>query len=188
MDAFLSFLRAFAVAAVLFPVGLATHEVMHLAVYSALGVPAVLQVTHWNFGLPAISRLTIFGLHAAPTGSAQVPFRILLANNGLGPLLAAAPLSVLWLAVDSRSQVVRAALLANVVVLLFFWAIELAYPLMEEVGMIDADVLLLPEVNYGAALLVMVLVTSLAAWRSATPRLRVMRGRSWPPASRLPAP
>ena len=95
MDAFLSFLRAFAVAALLFPVGLATHEVMHLAVYSALGVPAVLQVTHWHLGLPALSRLTIFGLHAAPTGGVQVPFRILVANNGLGPLLAMVPLFVL---------------------------------------------------------------------------------------------
>lgn len=188
MDAFLSFLRAFVIAAVLFPVGLATHEVMHLAVYSALGVPAVLQVTHWHFGLRALSRLTIFGLHAAPTGSAQVPFRILLANNGLGPLLAALPLLVVWLAVDGRSSGVRAALLANVIVLLFFSAIELAYPLTEQVGGVDGDVLLLPEVNYGAALLILVLVTGIAAWRSAPPRLRVIRDRSWPPASRLPAP
>jgi len=188
MDAFLSFLRAFAVAALLFPVGLATHEVMHLAVYSALGVPAVLQVTHWHLGLPALSGLTIFGLHAAPTGGVQVPFRILVANNGLGPLLAMVPLFVLWLAVDGRSRDVRAALLANVIVLLFFSAIELAYPLIEQVAGIDADALLLPELNYGGVLVIVVVVTSVAAWRSTTPRLRVMPGRSWPPASRLPAP
>src|SRR5262249_43452051 len=158
MDAFLSFLRAFAMAAVLFPVGLATHEVMHLAVYSALGVPAVLQVTHWHFGLPALSTLTVFGLHAAPTGSAQVSFRILVANNGLGPLLAALPLLVVWVAVDGRSWAVRGALLANVIVLVFFASIELAYPLVEHVGGIDADALLLPEVNYGTALLIVVVV------------------------------
>ena len=186
MDAFLSFPRAFGLALVLFPVGLATHEVMHLAVYSALGVSAVLQVTHWHFGVPALSRLTIFGLHAAPTGAAAVPFRILLADNGLGPLLGALPLLLLWLTVDGRSWAVRAALLGNVAVLLFFCAIELAYPLLEQGG-VDGDVLLLPELNYGAALLIMGLVTGAAAWRSVRPRLRVMRG-SWPPASRLPAP
>ena len=186
MDAFLNATRAFALALVLFPVGFATHEVMHLAVYSALGVSAVLQVTHWHFGAPALSRLTIFGVHAAPTGTAPVPFRILLANNGLGPLLGAVPLLVLWLTVDRRSCAVRAALLANVAVLLFFCVIELAYPLLEQNG-IDGDVLLVPELNYGAALLILGLVTGVAAWRSATPRMRVMRG-SWPPASRLPAP
>jgi hypothetical protein len=187
VDAFLNLLRAFVLSLVLFPVGLATHEVMHLAVYSALGVSAVLQVTHWHFGLPALSRVTIFGLHAAPIGPTPVPFRILLVNNGLGPLLAALPLLLVWLTVDRRSWAVRAALLANVLVLLFFCAIELAYPLTEQVARIDGDVLLLPEVNYGAALLIIALVSGVAAWRSATPRLRLMRG-SWPPASRLPAP
>jgi len=187
MDAFLNFLRAILLSLALFPVGLATHEVMHLAVYSALGVSAVLQVTHWHFGLPAVSSLTIFGLHAAPTSTTPVPFRTLLVNNGLVPLLAAVPLSLVWLTVDRRSWAVRAALVANVLVLLFFCAIELAYPLTEQVGRIDADVLLLPEVNYGAALLIIALVSGVAAWRSATPRLRLMRG-SWPPASRLPAP
>jgi len=187
MDAFLNFLRAFGLSLVLFPVGLATHEVMHLAVYSALGVSAVLQVTHWHFGVPPVSRLTIFGLHAAPIGTTPVRFQILLVDNGLGPLLAAVPLLLVLPTVDRRSWAVRAALLANVLVLLFFCAIELAYPLTEQVGRIDADVLLLPEVNYGAALLIVAVVSGVAAWRSATPRLRLMRG-SWPPASRLPAP
>jgi hypothetical protein len=94
---------------------------------------------------------------------------------------------LVWLTVDRRSWAVRAALLANVLVLLFFCAIELAYPLTEQVARIDGDVLLLPEVNYGAALLIIALVSGVAAWRSATPRLRLMRG-SWLPASRLPAP
>ena len=187
MDAFLNFLRAFGLSLVLFPVGLATHEVMHLAVYSALGVSAVLQVTHWHFGVPPVSRLTIFGLHAAPIGTTPVRFQILLVDNGLGPLLAAVPLLLVLPTVDRRSWAVRAALLANVLVLLFFCAIELAYPLTEQVGRIDADVLLLPEVNYGAALLIVAVVSGVAALRSATPRLRLMRG-SWPPASRLPAP
>jgi hypothetical protein len=182
----LTFLRSLGLAVIVFPVGLATHEVMHLAVYSALGVPAVLQVTPWRLGLPLGSGLTIFGLHAAP--GAPVDLRVHLASNGLGPLLAALPLFVLWMSVDRRSRAVRAALLANAVVLLFFSAIELAYPLLEQVGHVDADVLVLPEVNYGATVLIMVLVTGLASWRSSPQRLRVVQTRSSPPASRLPAP
>src|SRR5262249_56471320 len=123
-----------------------------------------------------------------PTGGVQVPFRILVANNGLGPLLAMVPLFVLWLAVDGRSRDVRAALLANVIVLLFFSAIELAYPLIEQVAGIDADALLLPELNYGGVLVVVVGVTSVAAWRATTPPLRGVPGRSGRPAGRRPAP
>ena len=190
-----SFVRAFALsfalAALLFPVGLATHEVMHLAVYSAMGVPAVVQATHWHFGLPFVSQLTIFGLHTAPSGSSGVPLNVLVANNGLGPLLAAVPLFVLWLAADRRSRLVRAALMANVLVLLFFSAIEVAYPLLEQVGGLDGDVLLLPAVNFGAVLLIIVLGPAIPAWRSSHPRLRVvggMRGSSGSSSGRLPAP
>lgn len=182
----MTFLRSLGLAVVLFPVGLATHEVMHLAVYAAVGVPAVLQVRPWPLGLPLGSGLTLIGFHAAP--GAPVQLGLHLANNGLGPLLAALPLFVLWMAVDRRSRAVRAALLANVVVLLFFSTIELAYPLLEQVGHVDADVLLLPAVNYGATLLLMILVTGLASWRSSPRRLRVVQTRSSPPAGRLPAP
>ncbi len=186
MAALLSFVRAFALAALLFPVGLATHEVMHLAVYSALGVPAVLEVTRWHFGLPAISGLTILGLHAAPSGRGEVPLAVLVANNGLGPLLAAVPLFVLWLAADRRSRSLRSALLANVLVLLFFSAIEVAYPLVEQVAGLEGDVLLLPEVNYGAVLLILVLGTAVSAWRSSHRRLRVMGGTAGSFGSGLP--
>ena len=79
--------------------------------------------------------------------------------------------------------------LANVLVHVLFSGIELAYPLIEDVGRVNADVLLLPELNYGIVLLIMV-VTALAA---VPPRLD--RGRRWhrlrpgPPApERLPAP
>jgi hypothetical protein len=154
------FARAFLLAVVLFPVGLATHEVMHLAVYSALGVPAVLVVTSWKLGALA---LPIWGLHAAPAGTgATVPFRTLLVNNALGPTLAALPLLALALSIDRRSQAARAALLANALALLFFATVELAYPLLEEVARVDADVLLLPELNYGAVLLIL-LATAAAA-------------------------
>jgi hypothetical protein len=186
MAALLTFLRVLLLSALLFPVGLATHEVLHLAIYSAFGVPASLVVTRWRLGLTGTS---IFGLHAAPANAAQVPLDVLVANNGLGPGLAALLLVVLWAAVDRRSRTARAALLANVLALLFFAAIEVAYPLLEEVGHVDADVLLLPEVDYGVTLLILLGAAGAAAWRSTSmPRLRIIRGRHSPPAGRLPAP
>jgi hypothetical protein len=185
MAALLTFLRVFLLSVVLFPVGLATHEVFHLAVYSALGVPASLVVTRWRLGLTGNA---IFGLHAAPANPTSVPLHLLVLNNGLGPALAALLLLVLWLAVDRRSRMARAALLANALVLLFFAAIEVAYPLLEEVGHLNADVLLLPEVNYGATLLIMLGAAGAAAWRSTSaPGLGTIGDRQ-SPAGRLPAP
>lgn len=154
------FLRAFGLSALLFPVGLATHEVMHLVVYSAFGVRAALLVTSWKLGSLGVP---IFGLHSAPVGPSTVPLDVLVVNNGLGPLLAALLLLVLLVSVDRRSRVVRAALLANVLALVFFSCIEVAYPLLEEVGHIDADVLLLPELNYGSVLAILLVTTFLAS-------------------------
>jgi hypothetical protein len=162
-------------ALLLFPVGLATHEVMHLAVYSAFGVPASLEVTHWRLGLTGTA---IFGLHAAPATPGRVPLPVLVANNGLGPALAAVLLLVLWLAVDRRSRVARTALLANVFALCFFAVIEVAYPLLEEVAHVDADVLLLPELNYGVVLLILIAMAAREAWHSSlVPPLAVVRDR-----------
>jgi hypothetical protein len=181
MSGLVRFLRAFGLSVLLFPVGLATHEVMHLAVYSALGVRVALVVTSWRLGSLGAP---IFGLHAAPAG--PVPLWVLVVNNGVGPALAALLLLALLLAVDRRSRAARAALLANVLVLVFFAGIEVAYPLLEEVAHVDADVLLLPELNYGVVLLILV-TTVLAATR------RRAGGRRWGiapggrPPERLPA-
>jgi len=164
------FARAFGLAALLFPVGLATHEVMHLAVYSAFGVRAALLVTTWRlwaFGVP------IFGLHAAPVGGDAVPLGVLVANNGLGPLLAALLLLALLLSIERRSRVARAALLANVLVLVFFSCIEMADPLLDDVLHVNADVLVLPELNYGAVLLILLATTFLATRPRRGPRLHV---------------
>jgi len=181
------FLGTLGLALLLFPVGLATHEVMHLVVYSALGVPAVLVVTDWRLGSLG---LPVFGLHAAPVGVPSAPFDVLVANNGLGPSLAALLLFVLWLSVGPRSRVARGALLGNVLALVFFAGLELAYPLIERFANVQADVLLLPELNYGGVLVILVLVSAAASWpRGASPRQRAARGGS--PASaagRLPAP
>jgi hypothetical protein len=159
LAALVRFARAFGLSLLLFPVGLATHEVMHLVVYSAFGVRAALLVTSWRLGSLGVP---IFGLHSAPVGPGGVPLGVLVVNNGLGPSLAALLLLALLLSIERRSRVARAALLANVLALVFFSSIELAYPLLEDVGHVNADVLLLPELNYGAVLLILLATTFLA--------------------------
>ena len=159
MAAHVRFARAFGLALLLFPVGLATHEVMHLAVYSAFGVRAALLVTSWRLGSLGVP---IFGLHAAPLDPGGLPLHVLLVNNGLGPLLAAALLLALLASIDRRSRVATAALLANVLALVFFSCIEITYPLLEERGHVNADVLLLPELNYGSVLVILLVTTFLA--------------------------
>lgn len=166
------FAPALGLSVLLFPVALATHEVMHLVVYSAFGVRAALLVTSWRLGSLGVP---IFGLHAAPLDPGPLPLHVLLANNGLGPLLAALLLLALLLSISPRSRTARAALLANVLALVFFSCIELAYPLLEEVGHVNADVLLLPELNYGIVLLILV-ATSWAVSRE--PRRRRLRRRA----------
>ena len=163
------FARAFGLSVLLFPIGLATHEVAHLAIFSALGIPASLVVTSWKLGSLGTP---IWGLHAAP--AAPLPLASLVLNNGLGPLVAAALLVVVWASLDRRSRAARAALLANVLALVFFASIEMAYPLLESVARVDADVLLLPEFNYGTVLAILLATTAAAAWgggaMSARPR------------------
>jgi hypothetical protein len=91
---------------------------------------------------------------------------------------------VLFLAV--RGQAARGALLANSLVLLFFAGIETAYPLLEDVARVNADVLLLPALNYGAALLILAAASgamTLGGGRPSTPARRPTGG-----AARLPAP
>jgi hypothetical protein len=153
------FARALALAVLLFPVGLATHEVAHLAVFSALGVPVTLVVTSWKLGTAGVP---IWGLHAAPT--APISLDTLVLNNCVGPLVAAALLLVLWAALDRRSRAARTALLANVLALVFFASIEVAYPLLEGVAHVDADILLLPELNYGTVLAILAATSAVAAW------------------------
>jgi len=177
--ALVRFARAFGLSVLLFPVGLATHEVMHLVVYSAFGVHAALLVTSWRLGSLGVP---IFGLHAAPVGVAAVPVPVLVANNGLGPALAALLLLGLLLSIERRSRVARAALLANVLVLAFFSSIEMAYPLLEDVGHVNADVLLLPELNYGAVLLILLATTFLATWPRGGRRLHMVAAQRAQPA------
>lgn len=177
----MSYLRAFLLAALLFPVATATHEVLHIVIWSMLGVRAALEVTHWTLQFVPV---TILGLHAAPIGpgglgapDAVTPLADQVANNLLGPLAAAVIFMVLWASVGRRSQVARAALLANVAVLLFFALLELAFPLLYQRSYVAADILLIPELNYGGALLLMLVVIAASLGRRRpTPRLRAVEG------------
>ncbi len=183
----MSYLRAVLLALVVFPIAFATHEVMHLAAYTAFGTRAVLQVTQWHL---STVNVTIPGLHAAPADpSATVPFRDLLVNNFIGPELAAVLLAILWASVRGRTAA-RAALLANILILLFFSAIEVAYPLLNRfVGAGSADVLLMPELNYGAALFILLVVCTTAIRGGARPKEAPTSrptGRPYPPRGRLP--
>jgi hypothetical protein len=141
-----------------FPLALATHEVMHLVIYVAAGQDAVMVVRPWKAPLLGAN---IFGIHVAAQG--PVAFQLRLANDFLGPSLAALLLMVLWLA--ARGRTLRAALLANIVVQLFYALVESADALFDRADVPPTDFLLWPEFNYGAALLIVLLVVA-ATWRS----------------------
>lgn len=194
MGASLTALRALLLAVLVFPIGLATHEFMHLVVWSALGYPAVLVVTRWRLGLAGAD---IFGLHAAPAVTTP-PLEAQVLSNLLGPLLAAALLLGIWAQVPAAQLTapLRAALAGNVLVLVFFALLEVAYPLLEEVGGISAGVLLWPELNYGGSLLILVLLAAWAALRAGRAHRRGTGGQPLepsgepapgPPAGRQPA-
>jgi len=80
--------------------------------------------------------------------------------NFFGPFLAAVPFAALLVYV--REPIALAALIANVVILVFYAIIELGDLLLEQVWGVDLSLLTTPEFNYGVPLLVIVL-TALAA-------------------------
>jgi hypothetical protein len=162
VDAIVSFVRALLLSVVIFPIAEATHEVGHLAAYSFFGYPASLQVTPWQSALFGVK---VFGVHAAPGVPPTVPVHV--AVDFLGPAAAAVLLSVLWLAVPRGA--VRTALLANVLVLVYFAIVETAFAVGENVAHVDMDALTVPELNYGACLAI-VIGTVAAGMRPPAPR------------------
>jgi hypothetical protein len=147
--AILSFVRAFLLSVVIFPIAEATHEVGHLAAYSFFGYPASLQVTPWQSVLFGVN---VFGFHAAPGVPPTVPVHV--AVDFLGPAAAGALLLVLWLAVPRGA--VRTALLANLLVLVYFAIAETVFALGENVAHVDMDALTVPELNYGICLAIVI--------------------------------
>jgi hypothetical protein len=115
---------------VLLPMSMATHEMMHLAVFAALGHSATLVTTSWRLRLVD---LHLFTVHAAALGPVSLAEQAL--DNALGPLVAGAVLLLVrWLL---RDPVARVAVLANVLVQCFFAVIETGYPLLEMGAHVD---------------------------------------------------
>jgi hypothetical protein len=160
--AIVSFVRAFLLTLVIFPVAGATHEVGHLAAYSFFGYPASLQVTPWQSVLFGVK---VFGVHAAPGEPPTVPVHV--AVDFLGPAAAAALLSVLWLAVPRGAA--RTGLLANLLVLVYFAIVETVFAVGENVAHVDMDALTVPELNYGVCLAIVIGTVALAT-RPSAPR------------------
>lgn len=183
----MKYLKAFLLAALLLPVAMSAHEVMHAVIWWVLGVKSVVLVRTWTLQFPPV---TLPSLHAARPGpgglggpDVHVPLLESFADNLLGPLIVAAVLAVLRASIGRTSQVARAALLAVVAVLVFFGVLEGAYPLVYAVADDAASVLLLPELNYGGALLVMLVAlgVSLRPRRPRAARVPVVEGRAVPP-------
>jgi len=174
-----SFVRAFLLAVVIFPVAEATHEVGHLAAYSFFGYQASLQVTPWQ---SVLFGFKVFGVHAAPAVPPAVPptVPVHVAVNFLGPAAAAFLLSVVWLAVPRGA--VRTALLANVLVLVYFSIVETVFAVGENVAHLEMDALTVPELNYGVCLLIVV-ATLAAGTRPSTRRRGSVGARRPSPSS-----
>jgi hypothetical protein len=141
--------RVFLLSVLLFVAAFGTHEVMHLLLIYAVGGSGAIIVRPWSLGL---FNFTIYGLHAQPAQPLDMTQQTIV--NFFGPFLAAVPLAVLLLYV--REPVVVPALIANVVILLFYSVIEAGDLLLESVNHVDAPFLTWPEFNYGVPLLVLI--------------------------------
>jgi hypothetical protein len=150
--------RTLVLSLLLFVMGFATHEVMHLLVLYAVGGTGALVVRPWHLGL---FDATTYALHVQPDQPIGVVRQLLV--NFLGPTLAAVPLAVLLLYVRGvRERAVRIALAANVAILVFYALIEAGDLWLESAVGIDAPILTAPEFNYGVPALIIVVGTLIA--------------------------
>lgn len=137
-----------------------SHEVMHLLVIYGVGSSGSIIVRPWQMGLLPFS---IWSLHAQPAQPLDVTRQTIV--NVLGPLLAAVPLAALLVWV--RQPVPMAALIANIVILVFFAAIEGADELLERIYHLDVAWLTWPEFNYGVpALIILITVLTVRLFAS----------------------
>jgi hypothetical protein len=148
-------------------VGFGAHEVMHLLLIYAVGADGSIIARPWRLGYVDF---TIYALHAQPSHPLDVVRQAVV--NFFGPFLAAIPLAGLLLYV--REPIPFAAVVANVVILVFYAVIELADLLLESMWHVDVPLLTTPEFNYGVPLLVIVVTTLAVAI------LSVVRGRPIP--------
>jgi hypothetical protein len=160
-------IRVLILSLLLFAAAFGAHEVMHLLVIYAVGGQGSIIVRPWRLGLVDF---TIYALHAQPSQPLDVTRQAIV--NFFGPFLAAVPLvALLWYV---REPIAVAALIANVVILLFYAVIEAGDLLLETVNHVDVPLLTWPEFNYGVPLLIIVL-TALTTWL-----LSALRGRRIP--------
>ena len=149
-------LRVLILSILLFFVGFGAHEVMHLLLIYTVGSSGAIVVRPWHMGYVDF---TIYALHAQPAQELDVARQSVV--NFFGPFLAAVPFAALLLYV--RHPVAVAALIANVVILVFYAVIELGDLLLERVWNTDIPVLTTPEFNYGVPILVIVLTAATVA-------------------------
>ena len=149
-------LRVLILTLLIFIAAFGAHEVMHLLLIYAVGSSGSIIVRPYHMGyLP----FTIYALHAQPNDQLDVVRQSIV--NFFGPFVAAVPLAgLIWYV---REPVPLAALIANVVILVFYAVIELGDVLLEKVWNTDVSLLTTPELNYGVPVLVVALTVATVA-------------------------
>ena len=160
-------IRVLILSVLIFAGAFGTHEVMHLLTIYIVGGSGSIIVRPWQLGLVNFS---IYSLHEQPAQPLDVTRQAIV--NFAGPALAAIPLGALLFYV--REPVPVAALIANVVILVFYAGVETADLLLEQVQHVDVAWLTWPEFNYGVPALV-ILITVLTVRL-----LSAIRGRRIP--------
>src|SRR5229473_2465195 len=125
--------RTLVLSLLLFIMGFATHEVMHLLVLYAVGGTGALVVRPWHLGL---FDATTYALHVQPDQPIGLVRQLIV--NFLGPTLAAVP------------------------ILVFYALIEAGDLWLESAVGVDAPILTAPEFNYGVPALIIVVGTLVA--------------------------
>lgn len=149
-------LRVLILSLLIFVAAFGAHEFMHLLLIYAVGAQGEIVARPWQLGLVNFS---VWSLHAQPSTQLDVVRQSIV--NFFGPFLAAVPFAALLLYV--REPVALAALIANVVILVFYAVIELGDLLLEQVWNTDVRLLTTPEFNYGVPLAV-ILLTALTVF------------------------
>jgi hypothetical protein len=152
--------RVLVVSLLLFVAGFGVHEVMHLLIIYAVGSQGEIIARPWHLYFLDFS---IWSVHAQPAEQLDVARQSVV--NFFGPFLAAVPFVVLLVYV--REPIPLAALIANIVILVFYASIELAYVLLEGVWHQDAPLLVTPEFNYGVPLAIILIAVAAASVISA---------------------
>jgi hypothetical protein len=152
--------RVLVVSVLLFIAGFGAHEVMHLLVIYAVGSQGEIIARPWHLYFLDFS---IWSVHAQPTEQLDVARQAIV--NFFGPFLAAIPFAVLLIYV--REPIALTALIANVLILVFYAVIEVLYVLLEAVWHTDAPLLVTPEFNYGVPLAIIALGAAAVAVTSA---------------------